>query len=352
MKQPITVTVTGDVMFRERLRTFAPVWPSEQAVLDALRASDAAFINFEAPLTRDGAAALKMSNLRADPAVALELANDFGAPVVALANNHMLDYGATGLRDTLAALDDAGLEHAGAGGNLAEALRPVVRTIGGARVAFLSVAATLPPGSEATADRPGIAPIRVRSSYEIDHVLLAEQPGTAPQVRTAANEEDVAAVRAAIREAGSLADWVIVAVHWGVTTRMITPFQGVIADYQPPLARALIDAGADAIVGHHSHRLDGIEFHRGKPILYGLGNFIFASPAFRWGLETVAARLVFDANGVRVRLLPFLLTTKGFPETVDQAGADRVFDVVASASAPFRSRVRRDGCEAVVEPAA
>lgn len=350
MSQVFSIGVTGDVMFRERLQTFAAIWPSQQRALESLRTCDASFINFEAPLTRAGAPTPKMSSLRANPDVALDLASEFGAVVVGLANNHMLDYGPAGLADTIGALDRAAIAHTGAGHDLAEALRPVIWTIAGRRVAFLSVATTLPPGSEATADRPGIAPIRVRSSYEIDPLLLAEQPGTAPQVRTTTNAEDLAAMCAAVQQAKVAADRVIVAVHWGVTTRMITPFQGVIADYQPPLGHALIDAGADVVVGHHSHRLDGIEFYGGKAILYGLGNFIFASPAFRWNLETVAVRLEFEHGVTRVRLLPFLLTTRGFPEPVDQAGADRVFDAVASASASFHAHVRREGIEAVVEP--
>jgi poly-gamma-glutamate capsule biosynthesis protein CapA/YwtB (metallophosphatase superfamily) len=350
MSRMFSIGVTGDVMFRERLQTFKTVWPSQQRVLEFLRRCDATFINFEAPLTRAGVPTPKMSNLRADPDVALDLASEFGAAVVGLANNHMLDYGVTGLADTLAALDREAIAHTGAGNDVAEALRPVFRTFGDERVAFLSVATTLPPGSKAAADRPGIAPIRVRSSYEIDALLLAEQPGTAPQVRTTTNAEDLAAVCAAVQRAKAGADRVIVAVHWGVTTRMITPFQGVVADYQPPLGHALIDAGADVVVGHHSHRLDGIEFYGGKPILYGLGNFIFASPSFRWSLETVAVRLEFEDGVIRVRLLPFLLTTKGFPEPVDQVGADRVFDAMASASASFHAHLRREGLEAVVEP--
>lgn len=357
MTRPFTLGLTGDVMFRERLSTLQQRWPSKDQILGTLRGCDVALINQEMPLTRRGAPVPKMSNLRADPDVVFDIRADdgFASPVVSLANNHMLDYGAEGLFDTIETLDRAGINHVGAGANIVEALRPHYETVGSCRIAFISIAATLPPGSEASEDRPGIAPIRVTTSFDIDSVLIAEQPGTAPQVRTRLNISDLTVINDVVRRAKCSADLVVIAIHWGVTSRMLTPFQDLIADYQPLLARSLIDEGADLIVGHHSHRLDGIEFYRGKPVLYGLGNFIFAARRPHMAREGMVVRLEYaadePASRPRILLTPFLLNEWGCPTIAsDEAEATRVFDVLSTACEPFSTHIERFGLEAVVEP--
>jgi poly-gamma-glutamate synthesis protein (capsule biosynthesis protein) len=325
-------------------------------LLGKIRDCDLRFINLEMPLTQGGIRVPKMSNIRADPEVAIDLrsASGFDRPIVSLANNHMLDYGPQGLFDTIGTLKREGINHVGAGEALNNALQAHIATIRDRRIAFLSIATTLPPGSEAAADRPGIAPVRVTTSFDIDPVLLAEQPGTAPQVRTRLYQPDVEAVCDAVRSVARAADLIIVAVHWGVTSRMLTPFQNPIADYQPILARALIDVGADVIVGHHSHRIDGIEFYRDKPIFYGLGNFMFAAHRPHMAREGMFVRLEFDSQlHPCIRIIPFLLNDYGLPElATNPAEAAHVFDVLESASAQVPTQVNRQEqeMEATVEP--
>lgn len=265
-----TLAAVGDVMLSEALgssRAFA-----------MLRDADLAFANLEVPLSRRGHPADKPIAFRADPSLAAELAR-IGLDVVSFANNHSLDYGTDALLDTLSAVEEAGVVVVGAGENLESSLRPRVLHAGDSRVAFLAFASTLPTGSAAAPDRPGVAPLRVEVAVLADAPVFEEQPGTSPYVRTTALEDDLGQARRAIAAARGQADAVVVSVHWGVPPGWAAPFQGILADYQQPLGHALVDAGADLVLGHHPHTLHGIEIYRGRFICYSLGNFIFHSLA-------------------------------------------------------------------------
>jgi poly-gamma-glutamate synthesis protein (capsule biosynthesis protein) len=199
--------------------------------------------------------------------------------VVSFAHNHALDFGMAGLLQTLDVVKAAGIEVIGAGRDVDAALAPVVTMIRGARVAWIGFASTLPPGSSATADRPGVAPLRVRVSFEADASVMEEQPGTSPYVSTSVYEGDLKRAAGVVRRARADSDVVVVSIHWGVPPGWAAPFQGILADYQQPLAHALVDAGADVILGHHPHTLHGIELYRSRPVFYSLGNFIFHAMA-------------------------------------------------------------------------
>lgn len=302
------------------------------------RDADICFMNCEMPLTKDGYRIEKTINLRSDPDVAYDLAEALGIDVVTLANNHMLDYGYAGLESTLAALDSVGLAHVGAGSDIDHALRPHFSTVNGIRFAFFGVAVTLPPGSAADIDRPGIAPIRVNFSFAINENLMAENPGIAPIVHTNSRADDVQRVTAAIAAAKRHVDHVVVAIHWGITRRRITPLQGMIAEYQGPLGRELIEAGADLVVGNHSHNLQGIEVYRGKPIFYSLGNFIFQDPHGYMEPESLLALADFSQSGLRVQLRPVLINEAGFPELVAGSARNHVIQMIRDRSEQFNTQ--------------
>jgi poly-gamma-glutamate synthesis protein (capsule biosynthesis protein) len=99
------------------------------------------------------------------------------------------------------------------------------------------------------------------------------QPGTQPTVISIANQEDLRAAEDDVKRARALADVVVVSFHWG-----IHHVRGVLAMYQREVAHAVIDAGADLIIGHHPHVLKGIEVYRGKVVFYSMGNFAFDCP--------------------------------------------------------------------------
>jgi poly-gamma-glutamate synthesis protein (capsule biosynthesis protein) len=189
-----------------------------------------------------------------------------GIGLVSLAGNHMADCGPEGIADTIAELDRLGIGHAGAGMDLAEARRPAYADRGGRRIGFLSYNAVGPELSWAGPDRAGSAYVKVRA---------ADGGPTRPQAELVeADPVSLAEMQADIATARAGADLVLVALHKGITHR-----PAELAPYERPLAHAAIDAGADAVVGHHAHIARGIEFHRGRPIFHGLGNGVVVTHA-------------------------------------------------------------------------
>jgi poly-gamma-glutamate capsule biosynthesis protein CapA/YwtB (metallophosphatase superfamily) len=196
--------------------------------------------NLEAPLTLRDRVYPGKASLRADPRWAA-LLKQAGVVAVSLGNNHIMDSGAQGLEDTCQALDDAGIAYTGAGRDLASARTPVILNAGALRVGLLSYnAVPVKAPIYAAKISPGVV--------KADRRLIAQ---------------DVAALR-------SGADFVIVALHWGLERYRLPTSE------QRELARAVIGCGADAIVGHHPHILQGTEWVAERPVLYSLGNFLFS----------------------------------------------------------------------------
>lgn len=195
-----------------------------------------------------------------------------GFDVLTGANNHTLDGGHCGLADTIAALKDSGVATAGAGGSLAEARAPLLVSRGGVKIAILARASVFQPGYEARGDIPGLAPVRIHSHYYIPDwdAYGGVEPGVRPHVRTFPYPEDLAALEADIAAARARADLVIASFHWGEASK-----RAFLTDYEIRVGHAAIDAGADAVFGHHHHFLRGIEWYKGKPVFYGLGHFVF-----------------------------------------------------------------------------
>jgi poly-gamma-glutamate synthesis protein (capsule biosynthesis protein) len=229
--------------------------------------SDITIGNLEAPLAVSGTEFKeKKFRFRASPKAAASIRNA-GISVVSLANNHIMDFGREGLRETLRLLDRQEIRHAGAGENLIEARRPALLDIRGRKVAFLSYSLTQPLEFYAAEGRPGTAPGYSR--------LFLED----------------------VRQARLHADYVAVSFHWG-TERAKSP-----KAYQIEAAHRAIDAGADLVIGHHPHVLQGIERYRGGIILYSLGNFAFGSMS-RQADDSVIARVTLDGGIREVELIP------------------------------------------------
>ena len=183
----------------------------------------------------------------------------------ACANNHAMDEGPDALQRTLRLLQRHGIATAGAGRNLADATRTAFITVNDVRVAIVARTAVAKHAHVAATDRPGVALLGVTTEYR----NVEGQPGSPPQVITTADATGLAELCASVSAARAAADCVLVSLHGGVH---FLPY--VVADYERAVARAVIDAGAHAVLGHHQHILKGVELHRGRPILYGLGNFI------------------------------------------------------------------------------
>ncbi|GAB2675659.1 hypothetical protein GCM10027271_40990 [Saccharopolyspora gloriosae] len=205
----------------------------------------------------------------ADPAALGALA-DAGFDVVTLAGNHIFDAGEAGVIDTAAHARAAGLVPTGAGADLAEARAPAVVERGGLRIGVLSYNCVGPRESWATSRKAGCAYLHVLTHYELDHA----SPGGPPRVYTFADPDGLEAMAEDVARLRAEADVVLVGLHKGVGH---TP--AAVAMYEGPVARAAIDAGADAVFGHHAHIMRGVEVHRGKPIFHGLGNFVTVTRA-------------------------------------------------------------------------
>ncbi len=240
---------------------------------DALRSADLSIAQLEAPISDRGS---KVPNARLamrSPVALARTMRDAGIDLVSCAGNHCLDFGYEALGDTLRHLREAGVRPCGAGETLDSALEPSYFAADGARVAVIAACSILPEGYAAEPRKPGCAPLRAFTVYE---PIEPDQPGTPPRTQSFAHRGDLAALAQRIRTARAAADWVLVSLHWGIHMEPFT-----LADYQRSAARALIDAGADAILGHHPHLLKGIELYRGRPVFYSLGNFAIEQP-HRW----------------------------------------------------------------------
>ena len=287
----VTLVAVGDLMFSRTvgLKVAENGGPDAafERVRDYLRSGDITFGNLETALTPGRAIQPGEMTFRSDPAVAASLAAA-GFDVISLANNHVPNFGAAGVMDTLKYLDAARVGHAGAGADAAAARAPAVIERSGLRFAFLAYndADVVPADYFAAPDRPGTAVMDVGS------------------LRT-----DVAAARAA-------ADIVVVSMHSG-TEYVPGPNKRQVA-----FAHAAIDAGADLVIGHHPHVVQTVETYAGKPILYSLGNFVFDQGWSRETQDGLAAKAVFRGRQlVRIEFQPIVINDLFRPETA--VGADR-----------------------------
>ncbi|WP_026874518.1 CapA family protein [Jiangella gansuensis] len=265
---PAWIAAVGDVVVTE------PPGNVDPRLVALLSGAETTVANVESPLTERGVPAEKAFVHRTHPDRAADLAA-LGIDVATLANNHVLDFGADGMADTVETLRGAGIAPVGAGHDDTAARAPAVRTTASGTAAVIGLCAALPPGFAATADRPGVAPLRVLQQVAIDPALASEQPGMAPYVHTSAVVDDLDAACSVVAAARQTADVVVVAVHWGVPHGFAAASYGVLADYQRPAGHALVEAGARLVIGHHPHEIHPVDVHRGGLVAYSIGNFLF-----------------------------------------------------------------------------
>lgn len=260
MRDDLTIFAAGDIAADR-----ANPAESFDLVRAQLCSGDIGFCQLETSLTTRGARLPQARHaVRGSPKLARAL-KDAGFHVVSCAGNHCMDWGLEGFSDTLENLRAAELAVVGAGFNIEEARRPVIVERNGVRVAFLAYSSILPMSYWAEANRAGCAPMRAFTFYEqIEH----DQPGTPARIHTFPHRDDLKALKQDVAAAKEHADAVLVSLHWGIHFVPAT-----IADYQRDVAYAAIDAGADAVLGHHAHILKGVEIYNNKPIIYSLCNF-------------------------------------------------------------------------------
>lgn len=208
---------------------------------EELTKADVAIANLETALTHRGKPFDKKYTFRNPPEKMVPALKNAGFDLVSLANNHTVDYGIVGLKDTLNALQKGALPSVGAGMNVKQARAVHIIEVNGQKLGFLGYSLTYPEEFWATSRRPGTA------------------FGHASHIK-----RDVI-------EAKKQVDHVIVQFHWGREGTTDLRY------YQPQLARMAIDSGASLIIGHHPHVLQGMERYKNGLIYYSLGNFAFGS---------------------------------------------------------------------------
>ncbi len=217
--------------------------------------ADIAIANLEAPFTRASEAFPDKKFTFKVPPLYAEGVSGSGFDVVNLANNHMLDYGCKGLETTLETLSAHSIAAVGAGSHRSAACDPVYLERQGMTLAFLGFSFTFPRAFWARPDRCGTC-----------------HPGESLM-------QDL------VGEAREKADVVVVSFHWGQEKRT-TP-----KPYQIFFAQRAIDSGADLVLGHHPHVLQGLQWYRGKLIAYSLGNYAFGSYS-----ETARTSMILEVN--------------------------------------------------------
>jgi poly-gamma-glutamate capsule biosynthesis protein CapA/YwtB (metallophosphatase superfamily) len=285
-----------------------------------LAGHDAVVANLESPITSSDRPwpLPKKWVYRAHPDLVPEMASA-GIDVVGLANNHVYDYGRQGLADTIRHLDRGGIRHLGAGLSEAMARQGLVLETAGGRLGLLAY----------LQDQIGW---RLWSyAFALDTPFLSF-PGAA--------RLDLKDLSADISRLRAVSDLVAVFVHWGKNYRPVD--QGQIS-----LGRACIDAGADVVIGHHSHQYQPVGLYRGRPVVYSLGNYAFGTigrASMRYGM---AASLRLSGGRLTgLELIPLLTQNRivGYQPRVPSGKAlEPFFDNLIEGSSALGARVTRRG---------
>ena len=281
--ETVTLGFAGDINFAEGWPTTEKMDAQPDGILDCfspdcidtMRGFDLFMLNNEFTYSTRGSEVPKTYHFRSNPS-RVENLKKLGVDLVLLANNHVFDYGTDALTDTLDTLAKAGIPEVGAGRNLEEAATPYYARINGRTIAY--VAATKAEQYEsaihtqaATDTQPGVL-----ACYDPSRFL----------------EE--------IREADANSDFVVASVHWGLE------YDEHYSDDQRALAEQMVAAGADAVIGSHTHCLQGINLIDGAPVFYSLGNFWFNEKPLYSGMARLTLRVPED------RSQPVTLTETAF----------------------------------------
>lgn len=429
MPDGFTFAAVGDIiLLRPMLKTMEAKSP---AMVKLLRDADVTFGNFEtmafdlARFTGAPAAESGGTWMLADPGVPKDIAA-MGFDILSLANNHSGDWGPEGLHDTMRLLDEAGLVHAGAGRNLQAARTPRYHDGPKGRVGLAAASSTFPGSSRAgdplgeVPGRPGVNPLRHERQVLVSEAqweMLADMarrvpystppkiepggtvnlfgtrykatatPGDKLSYAWTLNPRDAAANRLAVRQAKQNGNFAVFSLH----NHEPGNAADVPTEFAQSIARAAIDEGADAFVGHGPHILRGIEIYKGKPIFYSLGNFAMMNNSLDvqprdqfelYGVEpgTVTTPEMLAARNARsfsdtrqfesviaitryaggrvaeIRLYPIDLgltvdgAGKGVPALADAATGQRILESLQKLSAPFGTRIAIEKGVGVIRP--
>ncbi|MGI5817668.1 MAG: CapA family protein [Armatimonadota bacterium] len=289
-----TMVAVGDVMLdRGVWRLIQANGPQSilEKVRDDLRSADITFANLESPLASSGPHAPMDCIFRADPR-AVDVLLDGGIDIVSVANNHTLDAGVAGLMETLDHLDRAGIAYCGAARERDDSWGPTRFEVNGVMLGFVGCTdLSFAHGSWAKVD--------------------AEMTQFAGHIRAAKEQCEL----------------LVVSIHWG------NEYQTVPTERQRSVARTAVEAGADLVIGHHPHVLQGVGQHNGAPILYSAGNFVFDQ---REGerMESAVFHLTWtEGEGWHIRMVPvWIPRSRMGPIYPEASRAARIIERLATLS--------------------
>lgn len=304
--QPVTLSFVGDFflspLMYQNYQQSGISGIISQKIQDIFQSVDIAVADHEY-VSGDG-----IENLKVDyqqytfltPSAQETILKDFSFDVMSLANNHTMDYQAEGILSTIANLKNLGITPIGAGENLAEAMTPYTTTVNGKKIAILSATRVVPTYDYyATESRPGLL-----TTYEsTDRFQMIKE-----EITRLKTEENY--------------DVVIVCVHWG------NDGEKEILSSQVTLGHGYIDAGADIVVGNHTHVLQGMEFYNGKLICYGISNFLFGN----YQSDTMVLSLeIGKDNSITARMLP-CSSERFYTQELEGTAATEMFRYIESMS--------------------
>ncbi|MBU1083103.1 CapA family protein [Patescibacteria group bacterium] len=261
-----------------------------------LQKFDITFGNLESQLAELGGETQSPTNEYrfAGPPGGADGLKEAGFDIVSTANNHMWDYGKTALFETMDNLDRVNVKYVGSARETNELYKPVIIEVEGKKVAFLATTMILNGYEKAGA---------------ADYVAMADTEKLLP----------------AIVQAKTEADFVVVSMHGGVEYRA-SPIQA-----QKDLAHKIIDAGANIVIGHHSHTANGVEEYKNGLIFYSLGNFAFWQPFGYWTEHSFIAEIELRPNG-EVDYNPIAVDSGWQPRLSVDTDATKILQYIAELS--------------------
>jgi gamma-polyglutamate biosynthesis protein CapA len=288
----VRISVVGDILLDRgvevMIQRYGPSYPYEK-ISKVLKQSDITVGNLEGPITESSTPALKKNNLifRGD-LLNLPYLYNAGFSLFNLANNHVMDYGPKGLCDTIELLNKAGINTFGAGYNKEKAEKPIYIHKNGIIIGFLGFSAFPPEGYFYFENRPDVAHL---------------------------NEDRL---RSIISHSKKECNVLVVIFHWG------KEFDFYPSEHQKTVAHMACESGADIVIGHHPHVLQGIEKYKGKYIFYSLGNFVFDKQVPKGTDQTGVLQFTVNKQAIQaVTLLPIKII-KCQPTTCNENDAQYI----------------------------
>lgn len=316
----ITISFAGDICFTEGCSVLNHIKKNDnnfassfdEKLLARMVESDIFMLNNEFPYSTGGSPIPnKDYTFRADPSDA-KLLLDVGTDIVSLANNHAFDYGETALNDTFATLRNINMPYVGAGENINEAIKPAYFKMNGRTVAI-------------------IAGTQIEGSVNPPHTRAATET-----LNGVFRCLDTTLIKEVIADAKTKSDFVIVFVHWG------TEKTDVVREWQKSAANDFTEAGADLVIGAHSHCLQGIDYVNDAPVFYSLGNYIFNSRT----QDTCLVTLTLDTSktdSTSIESLQFVPCIQSGGTTVEASDQDKSRIIKYEQSISYHASIDSEG---------